>query len=103
MGEAARGVKLRAGYEGDNVFEKVLVGVDGKANGRDAIALARQLVDGSTAEYLQRNAPCPLLVLPRGAVANESASQAPARAEGSPDSSASEAAAEATVESIATP
>jgi nucleotide-binding universal stress UspA family protein len=35
-----------------------------------------RLILGSTSEYLQRNAPCPLLVLPRSAVAREKALQA---------------------------
>jgi nucleotide-binding universal stress UspA family protein len=43
-GECA-GVKLWVSYQGDKVFQKVLVGVDGKSNGRDAIALACQLLD----------------------------------------------------------
>jgi nucleotide-binding universal stress UspA family protein len=63
-----------------------------------------RLILGSTAEYLQRNAPCPLLVLSRSALAHDSVREASAGESAAPaQPSAGELAALPAAESIAAP
>jgi nucleotide-binding universal stress UspA family protein len=56
-----------------SVFGRIVVGVDGREGGRDALALAALLQGicglllGSTSTRLVRDSACPLLILPRGA------------------------------------
>jgi nucleotide-binding universal stress UspA family protein len=62
-----------------------------------------RLILGSTAEYLQRNAPCPLLVLSRSAQAHETAATGRARKAASHAPGAGEPALQPAAESVTAP
>jgi hypothetical protein len=64
-------------------FRSIVVGFDNSAHGRDGLALARLLAGACqarlTAACAVRHAECPLLLLPRGALAREANRGKPAR------------------------